>query len=56
MPRTPRPSNIATDDDLLPNPHPGEILQLEFMVPLGPPQNALARAVHVPPLPPIPAV
>lgn len=37
------------DDDLLPNPHPGEIQQLEFMEPLGLSQNALARAVHVPP-------
>jgi antitoxin HigA-1 len=33
----------------LPNPHPGEILALEFMQPLGLSQNALARALHVPP-------
>ena len=49
MPTTSRSSTIMTDDDLLPNPHPGEILQLEFMEPLGLSQNALARAVHVPP-------
>ena len=49
MPRTSRSSIITTDDDLLPNPHPGEILQLEFMTPLGLSQNALARAIHVPP-------
>jgi addiction module HigA family antidote len=35
--------------DLLPNPHPGEILLEEFLKPMGVSQNALARAVHVPP-------
>jgi addiction module HigA family antidote len=35
--------------DLLPNPHPGEILLEEFLRPMGLSQNALARAVHVPP-------
>jgi addiction module HigA family antidote len=35
--------------DLLPNPHPGEILLEEFLKPLALSQNALARAVHVPP-------
>ncbi|MFZ1427890.1 MAG: HigA family addiction module antitoxin [Geminicoccaceae bacterium] len=49
MPTTSRSSTIMTDDDLLPNPHPGEILHHEFMVPLGLSQNALARAIHVPP-------
>ena len=49
MPMTSRSSTTTTDDDLLPNPHPGEILQLEFMEPLRLSQNALARAVHVPP-------
>lgn len=39
----------TTTTDLLPNPHPGEILALEFMEPLGLSQNALARALHVPP-------
>lgn len=29
--------------------HPGEILREEFMIPLGLSQNALARALHVPP-------
>jgi len=35
--------------DLLPNPHPGEILLEEFLKPMGLSQNTLARAVHVPP-------
>ncbi|MEW5421404.1 HigA family addiction module antitoxin [Amorphus sp. 3PC139-8] len=35
--------------ELLPNPHPGEILSEEFLIPMGLSQNALARAVHVPP-------
>jgi addiction module HigA family antidote len=34
---------------LLANPHPGEILLEEFLKPMGLSQNALARAVHVPP-------
>jgi addiction module HigA family antidote len=38
-----------TDADLLPNPHPGEILLEEFLKPMAVSQNALARAVHVPP-------
>ena len=33
----------------LPNIHPGEILQAEFLVPMNLSQNALARAVAVPP-------
>ncbi len=37
------------DDALLPNPHPGEILIGEFLKPMHLSQNALARAVHVPP-------
>ncbi|MCU0895234.1 MAG: HigA family addiction module antitoxin [Rhodospirillales bacterium] len=36
-------------DDLLANPHPGEILLEDFLKPMGLSQNALARAVHVPP-------
>ena len=40
-------STIMTE--LLPNPHPGEILLDEFLKPLALSQNALARAVHVPP-------
>ncbi|MDP3523030.1 MAG: HigA family addiction module antitoxin [Hoeflea sp.] len=38
-----------TMTDLLPNPHPGEILMEFFLKPMGLSQNALARAVHVPP-------
>jgi addiction module HigA family antidote len=34
---------------LVPNPHPGEILLEELMKPLGMSQNALARALKVPP-------
>ena len=39
----------TTTSRLLPNPHPGEILLEEFLKPMGLSQNALARAVHVPP-------
>ena len=35
--------------ELLPNPHPGEILLEEFLKPMGLSQNALARGLHVPP-------
>ena len=42
-------STSSTATELLPNPHPGEILAGEFMEPMGLSQNALARAVHVPP-------
>jgi len=31
------------------NPHPGEILLEEFLKPMGMSQNALARAIRVPP-------
>jgi addiction module HigA family antidote len=41
-------SSITTTD-LLPNPHPGEILLEEFLKPMALSQNAIARAVHVPP-------
>lgn len=44
-----RSSTTMTDKELLPNPHPGEILAEEFMGPLGLSQNALARLIHVPP-------
>jgi addiction module HigA family antidote len=33
----------------LPNIHPGEVLQEEFLVPMNISQNALARAAGVPP-------
>jgi addiction module HigA family antidote len=42
-------STIMPDTELLPNPHPGEILLEDFLKPMGLSQNALARAVHVPP-------
>lgn len=42
-------STIMTDAELLPNPHPGEILMEEFLRPMGLSQNALARAIRVPP-------
>jgi addiction module HigA family antidote len=35
--------------ELLPNPTPGEVLLEEFLRPLGLSQNALARAIRVPP-------
>lgn len=35
--------------ELLPNPTPGEILLEEFLKPMGLSQNALARAIGVPP-------
>jgi addiction module HigA family antidote len=41
-------STTAAEDELLPNPHPGEILLEDFLKPMGLSQNALARAVHVP--------
>jgi addiction module HigA family antidote len=41
-------SSTITDDQL-PNPHPGEILLEEFLKPMGLSQNALARAIAVPP-------
>lgn len=37
------------ETDLLPNPHPGEILLEEFLRPMSLSQNALARAIHVSP-------
>jgi addiction module HigA family antidote len=42
-------SSTITETDLLPNPHPGEILLEEFLRPMGLSQNRLARALHVPP-------
>lgn len=39
----------TTTTDLLPNPHPGDILLEEFLNPMALSQNALARAVHVSP-------
>lgn len=42
-------STTIADRNLLPNPHPGEILQEEFLKPMVLSQNALARAIRVPP-------
>jgi antitoxin HigA-1 len=42
-------SIIMTDDELLPNPHPGEILLEEFLRPMGISQYRLARDIDVPP-------
>ena len=39
----------TTTADLLPNPHPGEILLEEFLKPMSLTQTALARAIGVPP-------
>jgi addiction module HigA family antidote len=44
-----RSSTLTTEDEMLPNPHPGEILLEEFMKPNRISQNALPRAIHVPP-------
>lgn len=41
-------SSITTEE-LLPNPHPGEILLEDFLKPMALSQNALARGIHVPP-------
>lgn len=42
-------SSTTMTDEFLPNPHPGEVLLKEFLVPAGLSQNALARAIGVPP-------
>jgi addiction module HigA family antidote len=42
-------SSTTTDETLLHNPHAGEILLEEFLEPMGISQNALARAIKVPP-------
>ncbi len=39
----------TTTEDLIHNPHAGEILAQEFLEPLKLSQNALARAIGVPP-------
>lgn len=45
----PTKSKSLTTTDLLPNPHPGEILMEEFLKPMALSQTALARAIGVPP-------
>lgn len=42
-------TDTIREEDLLPNPHPGEILLEDFLKPMGLSQSALARAVGVPP-------
>ena len=42
-------SRSSTTIDLLPNPHPGEILLEEFLRPMSLSQTALANAIGVPP-------
>ena len=42
-------SRSSTTTELLPKPHPGEILQKEFLEPMALSQTALARAIGVPP-------
>lgn len=41
--------SLTTMIELLPNPHPGEILLEEFLKPMELSQNGLANAVKVPP-------
>ena len=42
-------SRSSTTTELLPNPHPGEIMLEEFLKPMSLSQTALARAIGVPP-------
>jgi addiction module HigA family antidote len=42
-------SKSSTTTELLPNPHPGEILSEEFLKPMALSQTALANAIGVPP-------
>lgn len=42
-------STITAEMDLLPNPHPGEILLEDFLKPMALSQNGLARALDVSP-------
>jgi len=45
----PTKSRSSITTELLPNPHPGEILLEEFLKPMLLSQTALANAIHVPP-------
>ena len=45
----PTKSRSSITTELLPNPHPGEILMEEFLKPMNLSQTALARAIAVPP-------
>lgn len=42
-------SKSSTTTKHIPNPTPGEVLAAEFLEPMGLSQNALARAIGVPP-------
>lgn len=42
-------SSTTTKAELLHNPHPGDVLLLDLLEPLGISQNALARAIDVSP-------
>lgn len=42
-------SRLSTTTRKIPNPSPGEILLAEFLEPMALSQNALARAIKVPP-------
>ncbi len=42
-------SKSSTTTELLPNPHPGEILMQDFLKPMALSQTALANAIAVPP-------
>lgn len=42
-------SSTITETELLPNPHPGDILLEDFLRPMELSQNGLARAINVPP-------
>jgi addiction module HigA family antidote len=44
-----RTKSKSSTTELLPNPHPGEILLEEFLKPMHLSQTALARAIDVPP-------
>lgn len=41
--------SLTITDELLANPHPGDILLEEFLKPMALSQNGLARGIHVPP-------
>ncbi|MCB8838949.1 HigA family addiction module antitoxin [Aurantimonas sp. VKM B-3413] len=42
-------SKSSTTTEMIPNPHPGEMLMEDFLEPMQLSQNALARAIGVPP-------
>lgn len=49
MARRPASASSITTDDLLYNPHAGDVLAADFLEPLGISQTALARAIGVSP-------